>query len=57
MLQKASVLFAGRNPTPVESAAVNGGGETVLRQTILGYMDNGPTFDAFLTEAATFSFW
>ena len=56
MLQKASVLFQGRNPTPVESAAVNGGGETVLRQTILGYMDNGPTFDAFLTEAGHVQF-
>jgi len=56
VLQKASVLFAGRNPTPTESAAVNGGGETVLRQTILGYMDNGPTFDAFLTEAGHVQF-
>ena len=56
MLQKASVLFQGRNPTPTESAAVNGGGETVLRQTILGYMDNGPTFDAFLTEAGHVQF-
>ena len=56
MLQKASVLFQGRNPTSVESAAVNGGGETVLRQTILGYMDNGPTFDAFLTEAGHVQF-
>jgi hypothetical protein len=56
VLQKASVLFQGRNPTPTESAAVNGGGETVLRQTILGYMDNGPTFDAFLTEAGHVQF-
>ena len=56
VLQKASVLFAGRNPTATEKAAVNGGGETVLRQTILGYMDNGPTFDAFLTEAGHVQF-
>ena len=50
MLGKASVLFAGRNPTAAESAAVAGGGETVLRQTIRDYMQ-GPSFDAFLTEA------
>ena len=47
-LQKASVLFAGRNPTPTEAAAVAGGGEAVLRQQIRAYMDNGPVFDAFL---------
>ena len=51
MLQKASVLFAGRNPAAMEKAAVSGGGEAVLRQQIRAYMDNGPSFDAFLTEA------
>ena len=51
MLAKASVLFAGRNPTYTEKAAVAGGGDTVLRQQIRAYMDNGPAFDAFLTEA------
>ena len=51
MLAKASVLFAGRNPTPTEKAAVAGGGDAVLRQQIRAYMDNGPAFDAFLTEA------
>ncbi|MEP6608169.1 MAG: hypothetical protein ABJA83_05770, partial [Burkholderiaceae bacterium] len=55
MLQKASVLLAGRNPTPAEAAAVAGGGETVLRQTIKGYM-TGPGFDAFLTEAGYVQF-
>ena len=50
MLGKASVLFAGRTPTAVETAAVAGGGDTVLRQTIRGYMQ-GPSFDNFLTEA------
>ena len=51
MLSKASVLFAGRNPTAMEKAAVSGGGEAVLRQQIRAFMDNGPSFDAFLTEA------
>jgi hypothetical protein len=56
VLQNASVLFQGRTPTPMEKAAVAGGGEAVLRQTILGYMDNGPVFDAFLTEAGHVQF-
>ena len=56
VLQKASVLFQGRNPSEMEKAAVAGGGEAVLRQTILGFMDNGPTFDAFLTEAGHVQF-
>lgn len=51
MLQKASVLFAGRNPSAMEKAAVSGGGDAVLRQQIRAYMDYGPSFDAFLTEA------
>jgi hypothetical protein len=49
-LAKASILFAGRNPTPAEYAAVQSGGLPMLRQTIRGYMD-GPAFDAFLNEA------
>ncbi len=56
VLQKAANLFQGRNPSPMEKAAVSGGGETVLRQTVLGYMDNGPVFDAFLTEAGHVQF-
>lgn len=55
MLGKASVLFAGRNPTAAESAAVSGGGDTVLRQTIRDYM-SGPAFDGFLTEAGQVQF-
>jgi hypothetical protein len=49
-LAKASVLFAGRNPTTAEYTAVQTGGLPMLRQTIRGYMD-GPAFDAFLNEA------
>ena len=56
VLQKAANLFQGRNPSPMEKAAVAGGGETVLRQTIRGYMDNGPVFDAFLQEGGQFQF-
>ena len=55
-LAKASVLFAGRNPTPTEAAAVAGGGEPVLRQQIRSYMDNGPAFDGFLNEAGQVQF-
>jgi len=50
MLGKASVLFAGRTPTATETAAVAGGGDAVLRQTIRSFMQ-GPSFDNFLTEA------
>ena len=56
VLQKAANLFQGRNPSAMEKAAVAGGGETVLRQTIRGYMDNGPVFDAFLQEGGQFQF-
>jgi PKD repeat protein len=49
VLAKASVLFAGRNPTGAEAAAVLNGGAPVLRQTIRGYM-TGASFDAFLNE-------
>ncbi len=48
VLAKASVLFAGRNPTTQE-AATAGGGAAALRQTIRGYMQ-GPVFERFLNE-------
>ena len=48
-LARAAVLFAGRNPTAAEEAAVAQGGTPVLRQTIRSYMQ-GPTFNAFLDE-------
>ena len=50
VLARAAVLFAGRNPTAAEEAAVAMGGAPVLRQTIRGYMQ-GRAFDAFLDEA------
>jgi PKD repeat protein len=49
VLAKASILFAGRNPTPAEAAAVMNGGAPVLRQTVRSYM-TGPAFDLFLDE-------
>jgi hypothetical protein len=49
-LASAAVLFAGRNPTAEEYAAVRSGGATALRQTIRSYMQ-GPAFDRFLEEA------
>ena len=49
VLAKASVLFAGRNPTPEEATAVSAGGTPVLRQTIRGYMQ-GPVFERFLND-------
>lgn len=49
VLARAAVLFAGRNPTAAEEAAVAAGGTPVLRQTIRDFMQ-GPTFDAFLNE-------
>jgi PKD domain len=49
VLARAAVLFAGRNPTPAEEAAVAAGGAPVLRQTIRDYMQ-GPSFQAFLDE-------
>jgi hypothetical protein len=49
-LAKAAVLFAGRNPTPAEAAAVMNGGAPVLRQTIRSFM-TGPAFERFLDEA------
>ncbi len=49
VLNRAAVLFAGRNATAAEEAAVASGGMPVLRQTIRGYMQ-GPAFQAFLDE-------
>jgi hypothetical protein len=54
-LAKAAVLFAGRNPTAAEAAAVMNGGAPVLRQTIRSYM-SGPAFDRFLDEAGEATF-
>ncbi|GAB4465829.1 MAG: hypothetical protein OHK0044_04990 [Burkholderiaceae bacterium] len=54
-LASAAVLFAGRNPTAEEEAAVRSGGSGALRQTILGYMQ-GPAFDRFLEEAGMTQF-
>ena len=50
VLARAAILFAGRNPTAEEEAAVTIGGTPLLRQTIRGYMQ-GAAFDAFLNEA------
>lgn len=48
-LNKAAILFAGRNPTATEFAGAST--DAGLRQTIRGYMQ-GPAFEAFLSEAA-----
>jgi hypothetical protein len=50
VLARAAILFAGRNPTADEEAAVTLGGTPALRQAIRGYMQ-GAAFDAFLNEA------
>jgi hypothetical protein len=49
VLARASVLFAGRNPSTDEAAAVSSGGTTALRQTIRGYMQ-GPVFERWLDD-------
>jgi hypothetical protein len=48
VLGKASVLFAGRNPTAAEASAA-AANTTALRSTIRGYMQ-GPVFDRFLDD-------
>ena len=48
VLGKASVLFAGRNPTAAESSAA-AANTAALRSTIRGYMQ-GPVFDRFLND-------
>ncbi len=50
ILARAAILFAGRNPSAAEEAAVMSGGTPVLRQTIRGYMQ-GAAFNAFLDES------
>lgn len=55
ILARAAILFAGRNPTAAEEAAVTSGGTPILRQTIRGYME-GPAFNAFLDEAGETQF-
>ena len=49
VLAKASVLFAGRNPSAQEAAGVASGGAAAMRTTIRGYMQ-GPVFERFLTD-------
>jgi hypothetical protein len=49
VLAKAAVLFAGRNPSIDEAAAVASGGQTALRQEIRGYMQ-GPAFERWLDD-------
>ena len=49
VLAKASVLFAGRNPTAQEAASVSNGGTAALRQTVRGYMQ-GLVFERFLND-------
>jgi hypothetical protein len=49
VLNKASILFAGRNPTATEFAGATT--DAGVRQTIRGYMQ-GPAFEAWLNEAA-----
>ena len=48
VLGKASVLFAGRNPTSAETSAA-AANTAALRSTIRGYMQ-GPVFDRFLND-------
>ena len=50
-LRRAAIIFAGRNPTEAEYAAVAEGGWGALRTTIRGLM-TGPQFHEFLTRAA-----
>ena len=50
-LRRAALIFAGRNPTEAEYAAVAGGDEDALRATIRGLM-TGPQFHEFLIRGA-----
>ena len=54
MLARASVIFAGRNPTSAEIAAA-AAGPSALRQTIRSYMQ-GPAFNTFLDESGMTQF-
>lgn len=49
VLARAAVLFAGRNPSASEIAAVNQGGRNALRQAIRAYMQ-GPVFERWLDD-------
>ena len=49
LLAKAAVLFAARNPSAAETAAVAQGGAAMLRQNLRGYMQ-GASFDRFLED-------
>lgn len=49
VLAKATVLFAARNPSAAEAAAVSQGGEVALRQAIRAAMQ-GSAFDRFLDD-------
>ncbi len=51
VLRDAALLLAGRVPTSAETAAVTTGGETVLRTTLLTFMQ-GAHFHAFLKDSA-----
>ena len=50
-LRRAALIFAGRNPTEAEYAAVAEGDEGALRATIRGLM-SGPEFHEFLIRGA-----
>ena len=50
-LRRAALIFAGRNPTEAEYAAVAGGDAGALSATIRGLM-TGPEFHEFLTRGA-----
>ena len=50
-LRRAALIFAGRNPTEAEYAAVAEGDASALRATIRGLM-SGPQFHEFLTRGA-----
>ena len=50
-LRRAALIFAGRNPTAAEYAAVLGGDKADLRATVRGLM-KGPEFHGFLLRAS-----
>ena len=50
-LRRAALIFAGRIPTAEEHAAIEGGEESTLRDTIRGLME-GPQFHEFLLRAS-----
>ena len=50
-LRRAAIIFAGRNPTEAEYAAVAEGDANALRATLRGFM-TGPEFHEFLIRGA-----